>query len=67
MALNPEHPALLERHGDDLLDAWVFAAGREAVAAVWRGGEQVVADGEHRNAGSIRARFGATLKRLLAT
>lgn len=67
VALNPEHPALLERHGDDLLDAWVFAAGREAVAAVWRGGEQVVADGEHRNAGSIRARFGATLKRLLAT
>jgi formiminoglutamate deiminase len=64
--LEAEHPALLERHGDDLLDAWVFAAGREAVASVWRAGEQVVADGEHRNAGPIRDRYRATLRRLLA-
>ncbi|HEY2049322.1 MAG TPA: formimidoylglutamate deiminase [Caulobacteraceae bacterium] len=66
VALDCEHASLLERHGDDLLDAWIFAAGREAVAAVWRAGDQVVADGEHRNAGSIRERYRATLRRLLA-
>jgi formiminoglutamate deiminase len=66
VALDPEHPALLERHGDDLLDAWIFAAGREAVASVWRAGDQVVADGEHRNAGPIRDRYRATLRRLLS-
>ncbi|HEX4741722.1 MAG TPA: formimidoylglutamate deiminase [Caulobacteraceae bacterium] len=66
VALDPEHPALLERHGDDLLDAWVFAAGREAVASVWRAGDQVVAEGEHRNAAAIRDRYRATLRRLLS-
>ncbi|MBV8682084.1 MAG: formimidoylglutamate deiminase [Caulobacteraceae bacterium] len=64
--LDGEHPALLERRGDNLLDAWIFTAGREAVSSVWRAGELVVADGEHRNAGPIRERYRATLTRLLA-
>ena len=67
VALDVEHPALLERRGDALLDAWVFAAGREAVAAVWRAGDQVVAEGEHCNAGPIRDRYRATLRRILST
>lgn len=66
VALDAEHPALLERHGDDLLDAWVFAAGREAVASVWRDGDLVVSDGQHRSAGPIRDRYRATLRRLLS-
>ena len=64
--LDADHPSLVERRGDDLLDAWIFAAGREAVTSVWRAGEQVVADGRHRDAGPIAARYRATLKRLLA-
>ena len=66
VALDAEHPSLAERRGDDLLDAWIFAAGREAVSSVWGAGEQVVADGRHRHAGPIAARYRATLRRLLA-
>ena len=66
VALDPAHPSLIERRGDAILDAWVFAAGREAVDAVWRAGEPVVAGGRHRDAGPIAARYRKTLKRLLA-
>jgi formimidoylglutamate deiminase len=65
VALDMDHPALVERQGDAILDAWIFAVGREAVAAVWRAGKQVVADGRHRNASPIAARYRATLRRLL--
>ena len=66
VALDPAHPSLVERRGDAILDAWVFAAGREAVDSVWRAGEQVVAGGRHRQAGPIAARYKQTLQRLLA-
>jgi formimidoylglutamate deiminase len=66
VALDADHPALMERGGDALFDAWVFASGRAAVEAVWRAGEQVVADGRHRSAGPIAARYRATLRRLLS-
>jgi formiminoglutamate deiminase len=66
VALDAGHPALAARRGDDLLDAWIFAAGREAVDAVWRAGDQVVAEGRHRQAEPIAARYRATLRRLLA-
>lgn len=66
VALDADHPSLIERQGDAILDAWVFAAGREAVRSVWRAGQQVVADGRHRDADAIAARYRATLRRLLA-
>lgn len=66
VALDPAHPSLIGRRGDAILDAWVFAAGREAVDAVWRAGEPVVAGGRHRQADPIAARYRKTLKRLLA-
>jgi formiminoglutamate deiminase len=65
VALDPAHPSLLERRGDAILDAWIFAGGREAVEAVWRAGDQVVAEGRHRQAQPIAARYRKTLKRLL--
>jgi formimidoylglutamate deiminase len=66
VALDADHPSLVARHGDAILDGWIFAAGREAVEAVWRAGDQVVADGRHRDAAPIAARYRATLRRLLA-
>jgi formiminoglutamate deiminase len=66
VALDPDHPSLIERRGDAILDAWVFAAGREAVRTVWRAGEEVVSDGRHRDAAPIAQRYRATLRRLLA-
>jgi cytosine/adenosine deaminase-related metal-dependent hydrolase len=66
VALDLDHPSLLERSGDAILDAWVFSAGRAAVDAVWRAGEQLVAGGRHRAAEAIARRYRTTLRRLLA-
>jgi len=47
VSLNPEHPALMERHGDQLLDAWIFAAASSPVDCVWVGGRKCVQGGHH--------------------
>lgn len=66
VALDANHPSLMERRAEDRLDAWIFAGGRTVVEAVWRRGEQVVSQGRHRNAGTIASRYRAALKRVLA-
>ncbi|RVU21024.1 formimidoylglutamate deiminase [Methylobacterium oryzihabitans] len=66
VALDPDHPALVERDGDALLDGWIFAARSSPVLAVWRAGRPVVAGGRHVDHAGITARYRATLARLLA-
>jgi len=66
VALAARHPALLERSGDELIDSWIFAAGRSAVDCVWRGGVKVVEGGRHRHRDAIVARYGRALQQLLA-
>ncbi len=63
LALDPDHPSLVGRRGDARLDSLVFAGA--PVTEVWCAGEQVVAEGRHRKAETIAARYRATLKRLL--
>src|SRR6185312_9783789 len=45
VSLDAKHPALIERRQDELLDSWVFAAGRTVIDCVWRAGEKVVSAG----------------------
>jgi formimidoylglutamate deiminase len=59
------HPALAGRREDQLIDAWVFAAGDGAVHDVFAGGRRVVADGRHIGRDAIRQRFANTMRRLL--
>src|SRR5262249_30938404 len=66
VTLAPGHPALLERQGDEILDSWVFAAGREAIDCVWRAGERVVSGGRHRDRERLMARYAGALRRLRA-
>jgi formiminoglutamate deiminase len=66
VSLDAEHPALVGRSGDALLDGWIFAGDGRCVESVWRRGERVVEHGRHRDAGAIGAAYAATLKRLLA-
>ncbi|WP_158744008.1 formimidoylglutamate deiminase [Acidisphaera sp. L21] len=65
VALDADHPALMERHGDALLNGWIFAANRPAVRSVWMHGQQVVADGRHIDRTAITNRFRQTLRTLL--
>lgn len=64
--LDPGHPALVGREGDALLDSLIFAAGRGAIAEVWRGGRRQVAAGRHRARDGVVARYRAVLHKLLS-
>jgi formiminoglutamate deiminase len=65
VSLTPGHPALIERRGDDILDGWIFCAGRAAVDCVWRAGTRVVTGGRHHLRDAIMARYRRALKRLI--
>jgi len=64
VSLDPEHPALVGKAADDLLDGWLFAAGRSPVAAVHAGGRRVVEGGRHVAAAATAARFARVMRRL---
>jgi formiminoglutamate deiminase len=64
VTLKPDHPALVGRVEDAMLDAWIFAAGSDLVDSVWARGEQQVAGGRHLRREAIRRRFDATILRL---
>ena len=66
VSLDAAHPALIERREDEILDSWIFAAGRDTIDCVWRAGEKVVSGGRHRNREAILARYRRALKTLLA-
>ncbi len=66
VSLNTEHPALVGRSGDALLDGWIFAADARCVKTVWRRGQRLVEHGRHRDAEPIGHAYAATLRRLLA-
>ncbi|WP_431302065.1 formimidoylglutamate deiminase [Sediminicoccus sp. BL-A-41-H5] len=62
--LDDEHPTLVGRHGDGLLDAWCFGPADRMVRSVAVGGAVVVEGGRHIREGAIRADFTRTMKRL---
>jgi len=66
ISLDAANPALLERRGDRLLDAWIFAARTCPVDCVWVSGRKWVAAGRHQARERIVARYGRSLARLLA-
>jgi formimidoylglutamate deiminase len=66
VSLAAEHPALLERREDEILDSWIFAAGREAIDCVWRAGTKLVSGGCHRDREALAARYAEALRRLRA-
>jgi len=66
VSLNAGHPALIERREDEILDSWIFAAGRDVIDCVWRGGKKVVSGGRHCQRETIVARYRRAMKALLA-
>jgi formiminoglutamate deiminase len=66
VTLAPGHAALLGRHEDEILDSWIFAAGREAIDCVWRAGERLVSGGRHRDRERLIERYARALHRLRA-
>jgi formimidoylglutamate deiminase len=66
VSLNANHPALAQRHEDEILDSWIFASGRAVVDCVWRAGVKVVNNGRHYRREALLARYCRTLQGLLA-
>ena len=66
VSLSTDHPALVERRDDEILDSWIFVGGRGVVDCVWRAGAKVVVNGRHLRRDELLARYRRTLKSLLA-
>ncbi|MFD1611187.1 formimidoylglutamate deiminase [Sphingomonas tabacisoli] len=66
VALDLTHTAFAGADDATLLDRWIFAAGRSAVDAVWRGGVRCVSNGRHVAAQAVASRYRRTLEKLLA-
>ena len=65
VVLDPEHPSLVGRRGDLVLDGFLFAPGRP-VRDVMVGGQWRVRDGRHPAEASIARAYRRTMARLLA-
>jgi len=57
VVLDPDHPTLLGRVDDELLDSWVFSGDETPVRDVIVGGERVVEDGRHVREDEIAAAY----------
>ena len=66
VVLDPEHPALVGRSGDAIIDSWIFSGGNTCVKHVFVGGRHLVQDGRHVREEQILKGFGEALARLKA-
>jgi formimidoylglutamate deiminase len=66
LILDQEAPAFAGARPENIVDRWIFSGNRSLVQEVHVGGEQVVAEGRHRDREAIARRYGDTLEALLA-
>lgn len=64
VVLDPDHPALVGRSGDALLDAWIFSGEDTPVRDVMVGGRWVVRDGRHLRQDEVLGRYRQVARRL---
>ena len=64
VVLDTEHPSLVGRTGNAILDAWLFSGNSTPVRDVMVGGDWVVRDGVHRAQQHIADRFARVMRRL---
>lgn len=66
VSLKADHPALIGRAGDALIDGWIFAARDNPVENVWSRGVMQVEDGRHRLRDALFPPFRRAVERILA-
>jgi formimidoylglutamate deiminase len=66
VTLDADHPAIIGKTGEAALDSAIFAANTLPVRDVFVGGRQVVAEGRHPARATVKARFAAVMRKLLA-
>jgi len=65
IVLNPDGFAELGRDGDAIADTLLFSTGQRSISEIWRGGQRIVVDGQHRHRDAIEARYRRVMKDLL--
>ena len=65
IVLDPDHPALVGRRRDQVLNAWLFFNGGNPVRDVYVAGKRVIADGHHVKEEAIASRYARTMRKLL--
>lgn len=65
VSLDAAHKALLGRRGDQVLDAWIFAARTSPVDCVWVAGRKWVEGGRHLAREAIEMRYRQSIARVL--
>lgn len=66
VSFDPQHPVVIGRQGDALLDSFVFAGRRDMIDCVWRNGAKLVTNGAHHRKAEIVARYRLVLERVLS-
>ncbi len=66
VVVDADHPLLVGRERERLIDSWVFAGNAPVVRDVMAGGQWVARDGRHRDAERIAADYRRVVKRLAA-
>jgi formimidoylglutamate deiminase len=66
VSLAADHPLLIGRRADELLDSWIFAGDRGLIDCVWRAGVKRVSGGRHVDRAALEARYAHALGALLA-
>jgi formimidoylglutamate deiminase len=64
VVLDPDHPSLIGRTEDDVLDAWVFSGGNSCVRDVYVAGDLVIDNRRHAREQEIETAFRAAVQRL---
>jgi formimidoylglutamate deiminase len=64
LTFRADHPTLVGKADDQVLDAWIFSVGNALVDCVWSGGLKVVAEGRHVFRDQIAAQFAVTMREL---
>jgi formimidoylglutamate deiminase len=57
VVLDPDHPALVGREEDDILDSWIFSGDDNPVTDVFVGGRHVVREGRHSLAAEVAEEY----------
>ena len=55
--LDLDHPALVGREGEDIIDGFIFSGGNAAVRDVFIAGRQLVSEGRHHGEAAARDRY----------
>ncbi len=64
VVLDHEHPRLYGRHGNDVVDSWIFSGNENPVRDVFVGGRKVINQGHHTHAREIERNFQRTIDQL---